>query len=314
MRTTAPLHAGASASGEGVSRSYALVGRSVAAPPLPPGLHLVATPIGNLRDITVRALEVLAAADLIACEDTRVTRKLLDHYAIATPLTPYHEHNAAEARPKLLARLESGASIALVSDAGTPLISDPGYKLVREAGAHGIGVSALPGPSAVLAALTVSGLPTDRFLFAGFLPPKEGQRRTRIAELKPIPATLVLFESGPRLAAALADLAEGLGEREAALCRELTKLHEEVRRGNLAQLARQAAEAPEPRGEMVIVIAPPAPESALTSSDLDLLIHAALGRLSLKEAVAEVAAVTGASRREIYQRALTLTKDDGHGR
>jgi 16S rRNA (cytidine1402-2'-O)-methyltransferase len=309
MRTTAPLPADAPASGEQVSRSYALQGRAVAAPPLPPGLHLVATPIGNLRDITIRALEVLAAADLIACEDTRVTRKLLDHYAITTPLTPYHEHNAAEARPKLLARLDAGAAVAMVSDAGTPLISDPGYKLVREAGAQGIPVSALPGPSAVLAALTVSGLPTDRFLFAGFLPPKEGQRRTRIAELRSIPATLILFESGPRLAAALADLSEGLGEREAALCRELTKLHEEVRRGNLAQLARQAAETSEPRGEMVIVIAPPAPEAAMTPSDLDLLIQAALGRLSLKEAVAEIATVTGAPRREIYQRALALTKD-----
>src|SRR5882672_11666575 len=196
------------------------------------------TPIGNLRDITLRALEVLAAADLIACEDTRVTRKLLDHYAIATPLTPYHDHNAAEARPKLVARLAAGAAVALVSDAGTPLVSDPGFKLVRAARAAGHAVTALPGPSAVLTALTVAGLPTDRFLFEGFLPAKQAQRRSRIAELARIPATLVLFETGPRIAAALADLAEGFGVREAAVCRELTKLYEEVRRSDLATLAR----------------------------------------------------------------------------
>src|SRR5205809_1232673 len=214
---------------QGKARRYLFHGQSVVAPALPPGLHLVATPIGNLRDITLRALEVLSAADLIACEDTRVTRKLLDHYGIATALTPYHDHNAAEARPKLLARLADGAAIALVSDAGTPLVSDPGYKLVRAARDAGIPMTALPGPSAALAALTVSGLPTDRFFFEGFLPSKEGQRRMRIGELKRIPATLVLFETGARLAAALADLAAGLGGREAAICRELTKLYEEVR-------------------------------------------------------------------------------------
>ena len=208
----------------------------------PAGLHLVATPIGNLRDITLRALEVLAAADVIACEDTRVTRKLLDHYGIATPLTPYHDHNAAEARPKLLARLAAGAAVALVSDAGTPLVSDPGFKLVRAAREAGHAVTALPGASAVLAALAVAALPTDRFFFEGFLPPKEGQRRARIADLARIPATLVLFETGPRLAASLADLAAGLGPREAAICRELTKLHEEVRRGDLAALAQRLRE------------------------------------------------------------------------
>src|SRR5256714_2286743 len=202
---------------EAVARRYVLSGQSVVVPALPPGLYLVATPIGNLRDITLRALEVLAAADLIACEDTRVTRKLLDHYGIATPLTAYHEHNAAQARPKLIARLGAGAAIALVSDAGTPLVSDPGYKLVREARTAGAGVTALPGASAVLAALTLSALPTDRFFFEGFLPAKEAARRARIAELKRIPATLVLFETGPRIADALADLAAGLGPREAAL-------------------------------------------------------------------------------------------------
>src|SRR6266700_836714 len=226
---------------EGVKGSYLLKGQRVTAPALAGGLHVVSTPIGNLRDITLRALEVLAAADLIACEDTRVTRKLLDHYGITTPLTPYHDHNAAAARPKLLARLAEGGAVALVSDAGTPLVSDPGFKLVREAHAAGHAVTALPGASAVLAALTVAGLPTDRFLFEGFLPAKEGQRRARIAELARIPATLVLFETGPRLAAALADLAAGLGPREAAVCRELTKLYEEVRRGDLASLGRDYA-------------------------------------------------------------------------
>src|SRR5690242_6900518 len=232
-------------------RRYLLNGQSAIAPALAGGLHLVATPIGNLRDITVRALEVLAAADLIACEDTRVTRKLLDRYGIRTPLTPYHDHNAAEARPKLLRRLGEGASIVLVSDAGTPLVSDPGYKLVRAVQDAGHSVTALPGASAVLAALAVAGLPTDQFLFAGFLPPKAGARRARITELARIPATIIFFETGPRIGATLADLAAGLGpKRDAALCRELTKLHEEIRRGDLATLAAHYA-TEEPRGEIV---------------------------------------------------------------
>jgi len=296
------------------ARHYVLEGHATVAPPLAAGLYLVATPIGNLRDITVRALEVLAAADLIACEDTRVTRKLLDHYGIATPLTPYHEHNAAEARPKLIARLADGAAIALVSDAGTPLVSDPGYKLVREARAAGASVTALPGASAVLAALTLSGLPTDRFLFEGFLPAKEAARRARINELKRIPATLVLFESGARIAAALADLAAELGPRQAAICRELTKLYEEVRRGDLGTLAREAAQAEEPRGEIAIVVAPPDRHRELAPVDLDALLRQALERLSVKEAVAEIAAVTGEPRREVYQRALALAKERDHGR
>src|SRR5215831_12698357 len=238
MRTTAPAAATPRALRDRAARPYVLNGHSTSAPPLPAGLYLVATPIGNLRDITVRALEVPAAA-LIACEDTRVTRKLLDHYGITTPLTPYHEHNAAEARPKLIARLAEGAAIALVSDAGTPLVSDPGYKLVREARAAGAIVTTLPGASAVLAALTLSGLPTDRFLFEGFLPAKEAARRARINELKRIPATLILFETGARMATTLADLAAELGPRQAAICRELTKLYEEVRRGDLGTLARE---------------------------------------------------------------------------
>jgi 16S rRNA (cytidine1402-2'-O)-methyltransferase len=312
MRTTAPTALAPRALRDRASRHYVLNGCSTTAPPLPAGLHLVATPIGNLRDITVRALEVLAAADLIACEDTRVTRKLLDHYGIATPLTSYHEHNAAHVRPKIIARLGEGAAIALVSDAGTPLVSDPGYKLVREAWAAGATVTALPGASAPVAALTLSGLPTDRFFFEGFLPAKEAARRTRIAELKRIPATLVLFETGPRIAGSLADLAAGLGPREGALCRELTKLHEEVRRGDLTTLAREAAQAGEPRGEMVIVVAPPEPQGE--AIDLDALLRQALERVSVKEAVAEIAAVTGRPRREVYQRALALAKERNHAR
>jgi 16S rRNA (cytidine1402-2'-O)-methyltransferase len=280
------------------------------APALAGGLHIVATPIGNLRDITLRALEVLAAADLIACEDTRVTRRLLDHYGITTPATPYHDHNAEQARPKLMRRLAEGAAVALVSDAGTPLVSDPGFKLARAAQAAGHAVTTLPGPSATLAALTVSGLPTDRFLFEGFLPAKETQRRARIAALKAVPATLVLFETGPRIACALADLAAGLGPRDAAICRELTKLHEEVRRGTLATLAEHYAGEAETRGEFVIVIAPPPNEPSSDAADLDALLRGALARLSVKEAVGEIAAVTGRPRREVYQRALALAKDD----
>ena len=246
----------------------------------------------------LRALATLAAADLIACEDTRVTRKLLDRYAIATPLTPYHDHNAATARPKLLRRLAEGAAIALVSDAGTPLISDPGYKLVRAAQEAGYAVTAIPGASSVLAALTVAGLPTDQFFFAGFLPPKQAARRARIAELARIPATLVLFETGPRIAATLADLAAGLGEREAAVCRELTKMHEEVRRGAARGAWRKTSATRETRGEFVLVIAPPPAPEPPSAGDADALLRAALARTSLKDAVGEVAVATGLPRRD----------------
>jgi 16S rRNA (cytidine1402-2'-O)-methyltransferase len=293
-------------------RSYILAGHSVDVGRIAPGLYVVATPIGNLSDITLRALTTLSGAELIACEDTRVTRKLLDRYAIATPLTPYHDHNATTARPKLLRRLAAGGAIALVSDAGTPLISDPGYKLVRAAQEAGYAVTALPGASASLAALAVAGLPTDQFFFAGFLPPKQTARRMRIAELARIPATLVLFETGPRLTATLLDLAAGFGYREAALCRELTKLHEEVRRGDLAALAQQTG-ASEIRGEIVLVVAPPAASPRPRQGDTDLLLRQALARASLKDAVGEVASATGLPRRELYQRALVLTKQDNHG-
>jgi 16S rRNA (cytidine1402-2'-O)-methyltransferase len=289
-------------------RSYSLDGHRVEAAPIAPGLHIVSTPIGNLGDITLRALSTLAAADLIACEDTRVTRKLLDRYAIAAPLTPYHDHNATTARPKLLQRLAEGAAIALVSDAGTPLISDPGYKLVRAVQEAGYPVTAIPGASSILAALAVAGLPTDQFFFVGFLPPKQGARRARIAELARVPATLVVFETGPRLAEALADLAAGLGEREAAVCRELTKLHEEVRRHLLKTLA-QASANQETRGEFVLVIAPPPADAAPRAEDADALLRAALARTSLKEAVGEVMIATGLPRRTLYQRALALADE-----
>ncbi len=292
-------------------RRHALKRTAAEAEKAAPGLYLVATPIGNLADITLRALEILAGADLIACEDTRVTRRLTERYRIDTPLTPYHEHNAAAARPKLLARLAAGQAVALVSDAGTPLISDPGYKLARAAQDAGHLVTAIPGASSVLTALNVAGLPTDRFLFEGFLPAKQAARQKRIAALKSIPATLVLFESGQRVAAALADLAAGLGARAASICRELTKLHEEVRRGDLATLARDYAQGAETRGEFVIVVAPPADEAE--AADVDALLRGALARVSLKDAVGEVALLSGRPRREVYQRALELTKDTGDG-
>ena len=291
-------------------RRYTLAGQTIEAPRLAAGLYLVATPIGNLRDITLRALEMLAAADLVACEDTRVTRKLFDHYGLSAPLTPYHDHNAETARPKILQRIAAGSAVALVSDAGTPLISDPGFKLVRDARAAALAVTAAPGASAALMAITVAGLPTDRFFFEGFLPAKSGARRTRIGELARIPATLVLYESGPRLADALGDLAQGLGAREAAVCRELTKRHEEVRRGTLETLARDYAAGAETRGEIAIVIAPPDAPAPSGAEEIDALLRAALARVSLKDAVAEVAAATGEQRRAVYSRALELTKTD----
>ena len=289
-------------------RRYAPLGITIEAPRAAPGLYLVATPIGNLGDVTLRALEILAAADVIACEDTRVTRRLTERYGITAPLTPYHEHNATQVRPKLLARLRDGATVALVSDAGTPLISDPGYKLALAARAAGHPVTALPGPSAVLAALSVAGLPTDRFFFEGFLPPKQSARRKRIAALANIPATLVLFESGSRIAATLADLAKAFGRRDAAICRELTKLHEEVKRGDLETLTHDYSVGGETRGEFVIVVAPPHEDEK--PEDVDGLLRQALQRVSVKEAVGEVAAATGRPRREIYQRALELAKEN----
>ncbi|HZB93994.1 MAG TPA: 16S rRNA (cytidine(1402)-2'-O)-methyltransferase [Stellaceae bacterium] len=273
---------------------------------LAPALYLVATPIGNAEDITLRALKTLAAADVIACEDTRVTAKLLALHGIERPLLSYHEHNAEHMRPIILDRLRRGERVALVSDAGTPLISDPGFKLVRAALAEGLPVTALPGPSAAVTALLVSGLPSDRFFFAGFLPPKAAARRTALAELGGIKASLVFFEGAPRLAAALADMAAVLGPRPAAVARELTKLYEEVRRGSLAELAAHYRAEGAPRGELAVVVGPPPAEAAPQGETLDRQIEAALARMSLRDACAAVAAATGLPRRTVYARALAL--------
>ena len=259
--------------------------------------------------MTLRLLDALAAADLVACEDTRVTDRLLARYGLKARLVAYHEHNAEQMRPRLLNALAAGQALVLVSDAGTPLISDPGYKLVRAAIDGGHPVAVLPGPSAVTAALAVAGLPTDRFLFAGFLPPKTAARRSAIAELAPIRATLVLLESPQRLAEALGDLAAGLGPRPAAVARELTKRFEEVRRDRLDALARHYEAAGPPKGEITLVIAPPDPAAARAGIDLDAALRAALARLRLSEAVAAVAAETGLPRREVYARALALSKE-----
>jgi len=289
-------------------RSYAIGGQTLTAPKAAPGLYLVATPIGNLGDITLRALETLAGVDIIACEDTRITRRLTERYGIAAPLKPYHEHNAALARPKILEHLAKGASIALVSDAGTPLISDPGFKLVREVCAAGFSVVALPGPSSVLAALSVAALPTDRFYFEGFLPPKQTARRARLTELSRLDATLVLFESGNRVQETLADLATIMGARSAAICREMTKLHEEISRATLAELAQSAATL-ETRGEFVLVIAPrPEDSQAMSADEVDDLLRERLAHDSVKDAVAHAVEVSGRPRREIYARALELSK------
>jgi 16S rRNA (cytidine1402-2'-O)-methyltransferase len=273
-----------------------------------PGLYLVATPIGNLADISLRALDLLSKADVIACEDTRVTRKLLAAHGLRTPMSTYHEHNAERVRPRLIEQMKCGKAVALVSDAGTPLISDPGYKLVQAAAAAGLAVTALPGASAALAALVVSGLPSDRFLYAGFLPAKSAARRQVLRELAIVPATLIVYESARRLPAALADMAAVLGPRPAAVARELTKLHEEVRRQTLDALAAHYAAAGPPRGEVVIVIGPPAAAAATVADDLDAHLRAALATESLRDAVAAVAAVTGVPRQKVYARALELRR------
>ena len=302
---TAPINA----EGGREPRSFSVGGHLLSAAKPQPGLYLVATPIGNLADVTLRALETLAGVDVIACEDTRITRRLMERYCLAAELTPYHEHNAAVARPKLLQRLAQGEAVALVSDAGTPLISDPGFKLVREACAAGFAVTALPGPSSVLAALTVAGLPTDRFYFAGFLPAKQVARRARLTELARIDATLVMFESGSRVQETVADLAHIMGGREAAICRELTKLHEEVTRAPLAELLAQVDRL-ETRGEFVLVISPPDADALVMSADsLDELLRNALSHSSLKDAVAQATELSGRPRREVYARALVLAKD-----
>jgi len=276
---------------------------------LAPGLYVTATPIGNARDITLRALDVLAACDVIAAEDTRVSAKLLSIHGISRPLTSYNDHNGARERPKLLARLKHGARVALISDAGTPLVSDPGYKLIREALREGIAVHVVPGASATLAALALGGLPSDRFFFAGFLPAKSGERGSALAELKDIRATLIFFESAQRLAESLAQMAAVLGDRAVAVTRELTKLHEEVRRGTLVLLAEQYGREPAPKGEVTILVGPPSERSA-DASRIDALLSRALPFMPVKEASELVALALDRPRKEIYQRALKK-KNDG---
>ena len=277
---------------------------------LAPGLYVVATPIGNLGDMTERAARTLRDADLIACEDTRVTGGLKLHFGIATPLTPYHDHNADQARPALLARIAEGAAVALVSDAGTPLISDPGYKLVRACADAGHTVVPIPGPSAMLAAAVTAGIPTDRILFAGFLPNRMKARQDAIAEVRGLSATLVFYESTQRIAETLADLHTVLGARDAAVCRELTKLHEEVRRGSLADLAAAYAQEPTPKGEAVIVVAgAPKVVAEISAGDIDAALLQAMEKLSLRDAAALVAEQLNQPRRAIYSRALELSKD-----
>ena len=269
---------------------------------LHPGLYIVATPIGNLSDLSPRAASVLAGAGLIAVEDSRVTAKLLARIGVKRPMLPYHDHNADRVRPGLIERMRSEA-VALVSDAGTPLISDPGYKLVRDARAAGIAVTTIPGPSAVVAALTLAGLPTDRFAFFGFLPAKA--KAGAIAEAAAFKGSLVFYESGPRLGATLAALAAGLGDRDAAVAREISKRFEETVTGTLSQLAARYAGAP-PRGEIVIVVGPPGAAEAASEAELDEALRDAMARLSPSRAAAEVAALLGLPKRAVYERAQRL--------
>jgi 16S rRNA (cytidine1402-2'-O)-methyltransferase len=309
MRAKANSNYGSEAEPGSPDRTFSIAGHVLTAPKPVPGLYLVATPIGHLGDITLRALETLAGVDIIACEDTRITRRLTERYAISAQLKPYHEHNAALARPKILERLAQGASIALVSDAGTPLISDPGFKLVREVCAAGHAVIAVPGASAVLTALSVAALPTDRFFFEGFLPAKEGARRIRLTDLAKVDATLVMFESGNRVQDTLADLADIMGARDAAICRELTKMHEDIKRAPLSELARDAGTL-ETRGEFVLVVGPPPADTlVMTADDLDDLLRSSLQRDSVKDSVAHAVELSGRPRREVYARALELARE-----
>lgn len=269
---------------------------------LAPGLYIVATPIGNLGDLSPRAAAILRDADVLCVEDSRVTGKLLQHLGVRRSMTPYHDHNADAVRPALIVRM-AGESIALASDAGTPLISDPGYKLVRDARAAGHSVVTIPGPCAAIAGLTLAGLPTDRFLFMGFLPNKAKARDDALTEVAGVRATLVFYESGPRLGAMLAALAAGLGDREAAVAREISKMHEECVSGPLSELATRYADAP-PKGEIVVVVAPPEARANMIDSDAALI--EALTRLSVGQAASEVAKLTGEDRRTLYARALEL--------
>ena len=287
-------------------RSFFIGAHRLDAPRIEAGLYIVSTPIGNLGDMTLRGLETLAAADIVACEDTRVTATLMRRFGLRTPLTAYHEHNAQRARPKLMAALAEGKVVALVSDAGTPLVSDPGYRLVRDVVEEGHRVFPVPGANAPLAALVGSGLPSDTICFAGFLPQKSGQRRTRLQELEALPATLVLFESPHRIAASLADMADVLGDsRQAAVARELTKRFETFERGTLGELAGRF-DGETVKGEIVVVIAPPEARPAADAADADALLGAALKTMKPAGAAKHVAGLTGLDRKDLYARALAI--------
>ncbi|GLS42141.1 16S rRNA (cytidine(1402)-2'-O)-methyltransferase [Methylobacterium brachythecii] len=295
--------------------TFTAFGLAAEAEPLPAGLYIVATPIGNLRDVTFRALQTLAAADTVLAEDTRVTRTLMMHYGITTPLVAYHEHSNEAVRERMILRMQNGEALALVSDAGTPLVSDPGYKLVQATIDAGIAITPIPGPSAVMTAIVAAGLPTDRFFFEGFLPQKSGARRNRLEALAGIPGTLVLFESPHRLPEMLADASAVLGgTRPAAVARELTKLFETIRRGSLASLAETFAEEGAPKGEVVVVIGTAVEEEVEEAdTDLDARIEAALARHSIKDAAALVADETGRKKRDVYARALALARRNDEG-
>lgn len=285
---------------------FSLSEHAFSAPNLEPALYIVSTPIGNLGDITVRALETLAASSMIACEDTRVTSTLTQKFGLKTPLMPYHEHNAEKQRPKILAELDAGKAVALVSDAGTPLVSDPGYRLVRSVLEAGYKVVPIPGASAPLAGLVASGLPSDTVLFAGFLPQKGGPKTKRLEELANVPATLVFFESPHRTGATLEKMAELLGRsREAVVARELTKRFETFERGTLSDLAGRFEEA-SVKGEIVILVGPPEERPQADASDMDALLVAALEEMPVSAAAKKVAKATGLDRGEVYKRALDL--------
>ncbi len=289
---------------------YSLSEHAFTAPNLEPALYIVSTPIGNLGDITVRALETLAASSLIACEDTRVTSTLAQKFGLRTPLLPYHEHNADKQRPKILETLEQGKAVALVSDAGTPLVSDPGYRLVRDVVAAGFQVIPIPGASAPLAGLVASGLPSDTVLFAGFLPQKGGPKTRRLEELARVPATLIFFESPHRTGATLRLMAELLGgDRDAVVARELTKRFETFERGSLSDLADRFDEA-QVKGEIVILVGPPEDKPEAEADDLDTLLAAALADMPVSAAAKTVARATGLDRNEVYKRALDLKSGD----
>jgi 16S rRNA (cytidine1402-2'-O)-methyltransferase len=291
---------------------YTIGGFQFEARSLPPGLYLIATPIGNLRDVTLRALETLAAADLICCEDTRITSRLLNHYGIAKPLKPYHDHNAAKVRPGLLERLRAGSSIALVSDAGTPLISDPGYKLVLEAIAQGHHIEVIPGPSAPIMAVALSGIPADRFLFAGFLPARRSERLRVLEELRSIPAALVFFEAPSRISDALAAIKTVMGDRPIVIARELTKLHEEVMRGTADELLNDISSRNGLKGEITLVVAPPEDGKAPDPKEIEEALRAALATSPPARAAAEVARRYGVAKKDLYALAMR-TKDRAGG-